>query len=125
MLAALDLFHDERELPVTHVERSRQWRTSQVTPMGGRIIFERLACRKPKDTSYAEGIGNNGEATYVRVNVNDGIVSIPSCSSGPGGSCPLKQFLALVVKRGLEVGDFRETCGLNNSVAERITFLHQ
>ncbi|KAI9817581.1 MAG: acid phosphatase pho5 [Pycnora praestabilis] len=118
MLAAFDLFHDDEDLPVTHILKSRHWRTSQITPMGGRIILERISCSSSEHTG-------GSEANFVRVNVNDGIVGIPGCSEGPGGSCPLSEFRELVQRRGKEVGDFREKCGLGREAPEKITFLHQ
>ncbi|KAI9796572.1 MAG: acid phosphatase pho5 [Candelina submexicana] len=119
MLAALDIFHDAVDLPVTHVAESRRWRTSQITPMGGRVIFERLRCpHRSKADKERQGI-------YVRINVNDGIVAIPSCKAGPGESCLLSDFVKLVERRGKELGDFRQMCGLGKDAAEGITFLHQ
>ena len=119
--------------------------------MSGRIIFERLAClpdngihnyqavsnlkRRPLKNSHQsrqlplqqsqlDESAQNG--TFVRININDGIVALPSCSnSGPGSSCPLDEFLAHVRRRGEEVGDFRELCGLGPEAPDRITFLHQ
>lgn len=119
MIAALNLLPSESHLPITHVDRNRTWRTSQVTPMGGRIIFERLVCGK---SSSAAGTVKDA---YVRINVNDGIVALPGCDSGPGHSCPLSKFLERVKRRGEEVGDFREVCGLGPDSPDRITFLHQ
>lgn len=46
--------------------------------------------------------------------VNDAVVPIPGCTSGPGSSCPLEDFLAYVQKRGKFAGDFVERCGLSN-----------
>ena len=120
--------------------------------MSGRIIFERLACspddngnnhhksstkqkhhrpnhiedpqQLPLQQSQYVTPAQNG--TFVRININDGIVALPSCSnSGPGSSCPLEEFLAHVRRRGEEVGDFRELCGLGPEAPDRITFLHQ
>jgi acid phosphatase len=126
MLAALDLFRDAEELPVTHVLEGRRWRTSTITPMGGRVLFERLACAPSSSSRSSFGGSANGEENvFIRINVNDGIVAIPGCKSGPGKSCSLSQFLDLVKGRGEEVGDFRQKCGLGKAAAERITFLHQ
>ena len=79
--------------------------------MGGRIIFELLSC-------------DDGEK-YVRLNINDGITAIPDCESGPGKSCPLAEFATRTKRKGEEVGDFKELCGLDEGAAERITFLRQ
>ena len=116
MITALDVINDNEHLPITHIPLSRKWRKSQVSPMGGRIIFELLNC---KQTS-----ASNPEK-FVRLNINDGITAIPGCDNGPGNSCPLAQFAARTMKRGKEVGDFRELCGLDEDAADRISFLHQ
>ncbi|KAI9879340.1 MAG: acid phosphatase pho5 [Pleopsidium flavum] len=121
MLAALDLFHDDDLLPVTHVAVDRRWRTSPITPMGGRFIFERLACPSSSSSTSAGGHAD----IFIRININDGIVSIPGCKDGPGKSCALDRFLEIVKRRGEEVGDFRKKCGLREDAADRITFLHQ
>jgi acid phosphatase len=117
MLAALDLFPDKEDLPVHGpIPKDRTWKTSQITPMGGRVVFERLAC---------SASGQRGDKLHVRINVNDGIVPIRSCQNGPGSSCPLTEFEKLVKQRGQEIGVFQKICGLDPSAASRITFLHQ
>jgi acid phosphatase len=91
---------------------NREWRISPVLPMGARITLERLSCPSKLDESY------------VRINVNDRIVPLPFCKSGPGDSCPLNGFVEFVGQRKQEVGDFAERCGLKGD-AGRISFLHQ
>ena len=118
MLSSLDIMIDDGPLPVTHVQQSRKWRTSQVTPMGGRTILEVVSCSMGTDLQ-------RDHSKFVRLNINDGIVPIPGCENGPGRSCPLDQFAARVKDRGEEVGDFRTICGLKEDAPDRITFLHQ
>lgn len=122
MLTALNIFPDSTHLPVTHIAKGRKWRTSQVSPMGARIIFERLACRKSTSPSQEE---ESPSGAFIRININDGIVALPGCDSGPGHSCPLSEFQAHVARRGTELGDFRQKCGLSDDMPDRITFLHQ
>lgn len=100
--------------------------------MGGRVIFERLSCQShnsPALDKRAQYPFRGEEFTetkeFIRININDGIVALPTCSSGPGSSCPLEEFLGLVRTRGTHIGDFREICGLGPDAAARITFLHQ
>ncbi|KAF2689583.1 phosphoglycerate mutase-like protein [Lentithecium fluviatile CBS 122367] len=116
MITALDIITDPKHLPTTRVQHDRKWRKSQVSPMGGRTIFELLSCGHKDET---------GPAKYVRININDGITAIPGCESGPGSSCPLKDFVTRTKEKGEEAGDFREKCGLSEEAADRITFLHQ
>lgn len=84
--------------------------------MGGRIIFELLSCKAGKSIKAEK---------FVRLNINDGITALPDCQSGPGKSCPLEQFAARTKRKGVEVGDFGEVCGLGEGKAGGITFLHQ
>jgi acid phosphatase len=116
MITALDVINDDTHLPVTHIEHSRKWRKSQVSPMGGRIILELLSCNTSSSSEPEK---------FVKLNINDGITSIPDCNSGPGQSCPLAHFAARTKRKGEEVGDFNKLCGLSEDAAERITFLHQ
>ena len=135
MLAALDLFPSSEHLPISHRPTSRNWRMSQVVPMNGRVIFEYLECDDPRlalsdggrqiPPPPLEKRGEDRRSTFIRININDGIVAIPDCTSGPGSSCPLEDFLALVRRRGEEIGDFKELCGLGADDADRITFLRQ
>ena len=122
----------KHDLPVTHIDHDRAWRTSDIVPMGGRLIFERLSCvEEPRCYSNAPYYPNHvyceeetGEP-FVRLNVNDMIVAVPGCDSGPGGSCPLDEFLHRVLKRGSELDEFRYICGLQADAPGGITFLHQ
>jgi hypothetical protein len=116
MITALDIINDDQHLPITHIPHDRKWRKSQVSPMGGRIIFELLSCSTEKSSQ---------DEKFVRLNINDGITAIPDCDNGPGKSCPLAEFVARTKRKGEEVGDFRELCGLSADAAERITFLRQ
>lgn len=110
MLAALGLFEDPYDLPIDHIVPERNWKTSQITPMGGRILLERLTC---------------ASSPYIRFNVNDGIMPLPGCSDGPGGSCAMAEFAALVMKSGEAAGDFKEMCGLGDEAPSALTFLRQ
>lgn len=119
MLAALGLFEDSYDLPIDRIGKERLWKTSQITPMGGRIIFERLSCRSSSSSHTEE------PEIFVRFNVNDGIVALKGCSDGPGSSCSLPKFVEHIRQRGKEAGDFRTVCDLPKDSAEKITFLRQ
>lgn len=131
-LAALNLFPEPQHLPTNAVLINRKWATSTVTPMGGRIILERLACPAPQNCWSSTPLYPNHvycdpphDDYFVRININDGIVALPGCDSGPGSSCPLANFMHHVKLRGEHLGDFRQLCGLDEGAADHITFLHQ
>ncbi|KAJ5092519.1 hypothetical protein NUU61_007389 [Penicillium alfredii] len=93
-LTALGLLSDlDNHLPTTHVATDRVWRTSPVLPMGARVTLERLTC------------STSGEV-YLRVNINDRVMPLSNCQSGPGKSCPLGEFEEYVRRRHQEVGEF-------------------
>ena len=111
---------------------TRAWKTSSLVPMGGRILFERLACPAPEscwahNEMYPHMIYCDppSEDHFVRLVVNDGVVAVPGCEAGPGRSCGLADWVERVRVRGEEVGDFGEVCGLREGSKEGISFLHQ
>ncbi|KKY14297.1 putative multiple inositol polyphosphate phosphatase [Phaeomoniella chlamydospora] len=104
----------ETKMPSDTLVLDRAYRTSDITPMGGRIILERLQC---------ESAGS--QEIYVRLNINDGIVPIGHDTSGPGHSTTLQDFKDYLMVRAKMAGDFREVCGLEMSAPSKITFLHQ
>lgn len=132
LIAALNLYPELTHLSTSEIPLNRTFRTSTTVPMGGRIIFERLACLAPEHCwaltpMYPHMIFCDPprEDIFVRVNVNDGIVAIPGCEDGPGRSCELERFVERVEKRGREIGEFGCVCGLERSAKKGITFLHQ
>ena len=132
MLASLGIYSgdrcDEEDsrseqpcLPAHERKDNRMWTTSEIVPMGGRIIFERIRCDRAQPTC-------NGEPgqDLVRLSINDGIVKLPWCGSEPGGGqWTLDQFQQLVRERGQVAGSFADVCQLDQEAPQRITFLHQ
>jgi acid phosphatase len=119
------------DLPTDKIPTNRSWKTSTLVPMGSRIILERMTCPRVYCHSNAPLYPNHvycnppHDESYIRILINDGLVPIPDCKSGPGESCPLRDFERRVLLRGWEVGDFGRLCGLQKGAADRITFLHQ
>ncbi|OLL24104.1 Acid phosphatase PHO1 [Neolecta irregularis DAH-3] len=105
MITVLGLFNDV-ELPS---ERRRRFKTTDIVPMGARLVLERLSC---------------GSSINVRVLVNDAVIPIETCNSGPGSSCELGQFDALITKQGDRAGSFTSICGLTEG-EDSISFLWQ
>jgi hypothetical protein len=80
MITALDVINDDTHLSITHIQHNCKWRKSQISPMGGRFIFELHSCNTSSSSKPEK---------FVKLKINDGITSIPDCNSGPGQSCPL------------------------------------
>ena len=78
------------------------WRTSDLVPMGGRIIIERLRCGKGTDLRQSEA--------YIRFIINDGIVAVGDDEYG--GMTTVANFQRLLRESGEAVGDFKEMRGL-------------
>jgi acid phosphatase len=122
-LAALGVFNEppgNRELPTNRVKADRTWRTSDVVPMGGRLIFERITCET----------GEDGKQQAVRLFVNDALVDLSSIPhtvafSEADGAISMPSFQAMLSLKGSELGDFRQACGLGDDAPDRIQFLHQ
>ncbi|KPI36909.1 3-phytase B [Cyphellophora attinorum] len=123
LLSALQILNEEgeQELPTDHVKRDRAWVTSDVVPMSGRMIFERIAC------SPADG---GEKRRYVRMSINDGVVRLPGVPEVfLRGEAPnavlLPFFTGFVAEKGEEYGDYKEVCGLDEDAPGKISFLHQ
>lgn len=120
VLATLHILDEKilyQELPTDHVKENRAWRTSDVVPMGARVVLERIACtsrRKENDR-------------YLRLVVNDGVVKMPGLASSKKVpyTVSVEAFHKFVRSRVDWYGTFAEVCGLAKKAPKRITFLHQ
>lgn len=46
--------------------------------------------------------------------INNAVVPLPGCTTGPGASCPLASFEDYVQTRAMVAGDFVARCGLQD-----------
>ncbi|GLB39429.1 putative histidine phosphatase superfamily (branch 2) [Lyophyllum shimeji] len=121
VVAALGLWntssHGVYPLSLTKPNPARTFRSSYLVAFRGYVALERLSCSRGTEIDTVKHISNQspiaGERdAFVRVRINRAPVPIPGCSSGPGATCPLQQFLKHVEQRGIASGDFVQTCGL-------------
>ncbi|KAK9473651.1 histidine phosphatase superfamily [Dipodascopsis tothii] len=101
----LGLFETPSLLPAEYVQFGSPFQTSEIVPMGGRIVIERLNC--------------SGHA-YARIVVNEAVIPITSCQSGPGYSCPVTDFKTFVNKRAPKT--YGIECGLDDDVPWHMWF---
>lgn len=109
-VTALGLFDKDQPLPVDHIEFNRFFLSSEIVPMGARLITERLSCYN--ETSKSDD-------KYVRLLLNDQVVPYPNCTSGPGYSCPLDTYLDIIESKTF---DFVTECNMNSSTPQYLSF---
>ncbi|ETI23289.1 hypothetical protein G647_05089 [Cladophialophora carrionii CBS 160.54] len=125
VLATLGIFSELpglEELPTDRVMHERKWRTSDVVPMGGRLVFERITC-----DSEAEA---HEKRHAVRLFINDALIDLTSIphavrSTDIEGAISMDSFQTFLSVRGAALGDFHQICGLTENAPNRIEFLHQ
>lgn len=105
MVTALGLFNESNAtMPTDSINYERAWRTSQILPFLANIALERLECGAVAGGNASAAQTNAGEVAaqggareaYVRVLVNQAPVPVPTCNGGPGASCPVADFVALI-----------------------------
>jgi acid phosphatase len=116
----MGIFDQEPSPSAAKRNESRLFVSSPITPMGGRIHFERLTCnttnagprspfRNSKTTTTKTMVG-----VYVRIRMNEAYYPLPDCKDGPGESCLLTTWKAKMEKKTSDAGDFATRCGLKD-----------
>lgn len=85
-------------------EESTGYFSSQFTPMGAHFILEVL---------------KSGDSRYVRALLDESVVAIPGCTSGPGFSCPYEDFVDFARSRWT---DYVSSCLVPSSEPQYSTF---
>ncbi|EXJ86519.1 hypothetical protein A1O3_03470 [Capronia epimyces CBS 606.96] len=122
VMAALQILNEHsvvQELPSNRMKWDRRWKTSDVVPMGGRLVLERIACGTKFQASPKEH--------FIRLFVNDGLMRFPGLPSinKIKHAVRLADFQKFVASRKDFFGDFRQVCNLSQDAPDKITFLHQ
>ena len=98
-LDTIGLFDNGKSMNASSVEfLQHNFRRSWMTPMGARLYTEKFQC---------------SNETYVRYTLNDAVIPIESCSSGPGFSCPEKEFYSYAEER-LQGLNYVESCNITS-----------
>jgi hypothetical protein len=58
--------------------------------------------------------------TYIRILINDAVYVVPSCQDGPGRSCLLSKYVALIEKKVADAGDLRTRCNVTNAASPTV-----
>lgn len=104
--AALGVVAPKEDLPTDHIPFPVPYSHVLVVPMGSRTYTEKYNC---------------GGESYVRFVLNDAVVPIESCQSGPGFSCKLSDYEKYLESR-LAGTDYKSQCD-NGKAPNELTFL--
>ncbi|CAH2353096.1 repressible acid phosphatase [[Candida] railenensis] len=106
-LAALGIISPEQDLTPSHqTVFPNPYSHSDLVPQGARIYTEKYSCQG---------------TSYIRYILNDAVIPLRNCSSGPGYSCSLGDFISLMEDR-LRTFDFGVQCDAKDSQPNEISF---
>ncbi|KAJ7583789.1 phosphoglycerate mutase-like protein [Mycena floridula] len=135
IISALGLWNTSKEegiYPLSHTSPNpaRQFRSSYLVAFRGYVALERLTCAVGGPSTQdvqrqgvvhlanvlggtVKGHSAGQKQSFVRVRVDNAPVPIPTCTEGPGSTCPLTLFTDYVNDvRAKAAGDFIQKCGL-------------
>ncbi|KAI5300116.1 hypothetical protein KEM56_002709, partial [Ascosphaera pollenicola] len=104
-IVAFDIIDFDKDLPRDPIKFDRSFQTADLVPMGGHLTIERLSCR------------NDANGPYVRMIINEAVVPIRDCQSGPGFSCPLSQF----ARRYSNMSSYSQECKIPAQYPQNFT----
>lgn len=105
-------------LPSQSRKWDRVWKTSDVVPMSGRVVFERIKC--------SSAMHPVEHLTFVRLLINDGHMAL-GLRAGEllEYDLTLEDFKSGVERKKEFFGDFREVCEIDMEGPEGIDFMYQ
>ncbi|CAK7222181.1 acid phosphatase pho5 [Sporothrix bragantina] len=109
VVAALGLDVPDKPLPNDTIHFPYQYRASDIVPMGGHLTIERMTCN-----ATAKSV----EGVYVRAVINEAVVPFNTCQGGPGFSCPLANYSAIVDA----APRFNERCNTSSTYPQYLDF---
>ncbi|APA14442.1 hypothetical protein SS1G_06333 [Sclerotinia sclerotiorum 1980 UF-70] len=114
----------------TKIPREYEYISSHFVSMRGTVAFERMNCaisENATSTSFASSAPNSyrkttlsstsTNATYIRILLNDVVYPVHSCQSGPGSSCLLSDYSALIKGKVDKAGNLPTRCNVTVSGA--------
>ncbi|KAI9737436.1 MAG: hypothetical protein M1834_009590 [Cirrosporium novae-zelandiae] len=113
LVSVSGIFDNQTALPATRIPDNQLYIASHIVPMKGFILFEKLSCPSSSTTT-----NSTTPEKYIRILLNNAIYPLPTCSSGPGQSCPLSQYAKLVSQKRKTAGSFVDICEVEEDVVE-------
>lgn len=104
---ALGLFeYQEEDLSTRKISFARFFKTSELIPMGARIVVERYTINSD---------------LYIRVLINDAVFPLPECQNGPYMTCKLNK-LRDIVREKMIHDNFVDRCRITEERPTELTF---
>ncbi|OWB80964.1 hypothetical protein B5S32_g5297 [[Candida] boidinii] len=113
-LTSLGLFDNHDNLNLKEIQFSRFFKTSEIVPMGGRIVIERISSNENSDS--------NKTKKYIRLKINDSVIPIPNCQEGPGYSCPIEKLRKIFNKKLINNENYIEICKIKSNKPQYLSF---
>jgi acid phosphatase len=110
IIAALGILIPSEDLPLDTIPFGNSYSIGNIMPMQGHLTIERLNCN-------ATAMSPAG--TYVRLVLNEAVVPLNTCQSGPGYSCPLADYTSILKK---SLPDYGTTCQVPASYPKYLQF---
>ncbi|PQE31175.1 histidine acid phosphatase protein [Rutstroemia sp. NJR-2017a WRK4] len=95
--AATGVWDDTTVLSGTEIPDKYKYIASHFVSMRGTVAFERLNCN---------------DKLYIRILLNDVVYPLPACKDGPGNSCLLSKYVALIKNKVTAAGNLVERCNV-------------
>lgn len=104
---ALGIFeHQKEDLSTRNIDFARFFKTSELVPMGARIVIERYTIN---------------DAKYIRVLINDAVIPIPECQNGPFFTCKLAR-LRKILSQKMKTNNFVDKCRITEERPQSLSF---
>lgn len=100
------LEYQKNNLSTRNIDFERFFKTSELVPMGARIVIERYTINNER---------------YIRVLINDAVIPIPECSNGPFMTCKLSNLKNNFYDK-MSGEDFVEKCRITDERPKQLTF---
>ncbi|VEU20336.1 DEKNAAC101234 [Brettanomyces naardenensis] len=107
---ALGVFdHQEKKLPIGQIDFSRFFRTSELIPMGARIVLERISEK-------------GSDEKYLRLLINDAVIPLKNCQDGPYFTCKLSTLSYQFYEKLGHEKSFAEKCRVKKKRPQYLSF---
>lgn len=107
LLTALGVANPSHNLTWEYPDFTSRWNPSELVPMGARFAIEKLSCKNATDPAVKED--------FIRMTINDAVFPHDKCTTGPGFSCPMEDFIEITQSRYPSAID---VCGINSTYTQ-------